>query len=172
MHLTDWLPGRLGGGGSTIHFATWRISSWQPLLSEADRSVVTRVLRTRRVQGAELLAFVVMDDHVHALVRCAGPSVQHVLDLWKSYSAHGLRESHGRSGDVWQRDTFHRQVQDDGDLRERAAYIAANPWKRWPFGGKYPFVWEASRGLGAWQGGRPTVMSSITSLVLGVAKAR
>ena len=139
--LPRWLP--LCSRRESVHFATWRISSWQTALSESERDVVALELRQRKDQGCELLAFVVMDDHVHVVVRCEDRQVDRLLESWKSFSAHRLREASGRSGAVWQRDTFHRLVRDESDLRARTHYIAANPWKRWPFVGRYPWVWEA-----------------------------
>lgn len=145
MRLGNWLSVSFVTCRETVHFATWRVSSWQASLSEAERDGVARVLRQRRDQRCELLAFVVMDDHVHVLVRCRAVPVDRVTESWKSFSAHYLREQHGRSGAIWQRDTFHRPVVNDQDLRARSHYIAANPWKRWPFIERYPWVWENGR---------------------------
>lgn len=141
-HWSKWLPESLFGSLETVHFATWRISSWQARLSEAERDAVARVLRQRRDQRCRLLAFVVMDDHVHVLVRCSTPSIGRLIESWKAFSAHCLRENHGRAGDIWQRDAFHRTVRDESDMRARSHYIVGNPWKRWPFLQRYPWVWE------------------------------
>ena len=104
--------------------------------------MVTRVLHARKDPRYDLLAFVVMDDHVHVLVRTRRVSVTQVLEAMKTYSAHKLREA-GRAGAIWQRDTFDRLVTDENDLRKRTDYIVSNPWKRWPFTEGYPWVWEA-----------------------------
>lgn len=140
----QWLPALWGGSAGKVFFATWRISSWQEPLAPQEREVVTRVLHSRKDQRYELLAFVVMDDHVHVLVRTRGVPVGQVLESMKSYSAHKLREQGGRSGAIWQRDSFERLVKDENDLRQRTDYIIGNPWKRWPFTDGYPWVWEAS----------------------------
>jgi REP element-mobilizing transposase RayT len=145
LHWNKFLPASLFGGFETVHFATWRISSWQAALSEAERSTVARVLRQRKDQRCRLLAFVVMDDHVHVLVRCGEVPVDRLVESWKSFSAHALRESHERSGEVWQRETFHRAIRNESDRRAREHYIVGNPWKRWPFIERYPWVWEESR---------------------------
>jgi REP element-mobilizing transposase RayT len=166
MRLTDWLPS-VRACRETVHFATWRISSWQNGLSEPERDTVTRVLKQRRDLHCELLAFVVMDDHVHALLRCGEVPVDRVLESWKSFSAHYLREAHGRTGAIWQRDTFHRPIRDENDLRGRVRYVTGNPWKRWPFVESYPWVWEAGRQAMAWRQDKAGVASSLASFVFG-----
>jgi len=138
-----WLSERFGTSSGAVYFATWRTSSWQEPLTPQEREVVTRVLKVRRDPRYELLAFVVMDDHVHVLVRTRGVAVNQVLESMKTYSAHKLREMAVRTGAIWQRDTFERLVRDQEDLRKRTDYIVSNPWKRWPFTEGYPWVWEA-----------------------------
>ncbi len=136
-----WLADRLAH--DPIYFATWRISSWQAPLEPAEREVVTQVLQLRKDGRYTMHAFVVMDDHVHVLVRCRRGEVDAVLENMKSYSAHRLRDVHGREGAIWQRDSFGRPVQGPEDLRRQTDYIVGNPWKRWPFTEGYPWVWEA-----------------------------
>jgi REP element-mobilizing transposase RayT len=173
MDLKAWLPDALVGSRNAVHFVTWRISSWQTALSPDERADVTRVLRQRRDQGAELMSFVVMDDHVHVLARCSASALPRALESWKSHTAMALRERDGRSGAVWQRDTFHRPVRDQKDLQERADYITGNPWKRWPFVERYPYQWEGrteARSLHA--DGIGAVAASLAQLVLGVARSR
>jgi REP element-mobilizing transposase RayT len=164
-----WLSGGLSSSRETVHFVTWRVSSWQTGLSEAERDTVARVIRQRKDQYGEVLSFVVMDDHVHVLMKC-DMTVERVVETWKSFSAHHLRELHGRSGAVWQRDTFHRPIRDEDDLRARSRYIAANPWKRWPFVGRYPWVWESGRQAQAFRPERAGVFASLAHLVTGNAK--
>ncbi len=167
IRLTNWLPTQAGACRETVHFATWRISSWQSALSEAERGAVTTVLHQRKDQRCELLAFVVMDDHVHVLVRCSDVPADRVVESLKSFSAHALRELHGRSGAIWQRETFNRRVIDENDLRGRSRYISGNPWKRWPFVERYPWVWEASRQVQAWRPERTSLAGSLARVMLG-----
>jgi putative transposase len=168
IRLTDWLPSPAAVCRETVHFATWRISSWQSPLSEAERGTITTVLHQRRDQRCELLAFVVMDDHVHVLVRCGDIPADRVVESMKSFTAHSLREAHGRSGAVWQRETFHRRVVDENDLRARSHYIAGNPWKRWPFVERYPWVWEAGRQARAWRPERTGLAGSLARVMASV----
>ena len=102
------------------------------------------MLQLRRDARCTMLAFVVMDDHVHVLLRCRRGSVDSVLEAIKTYSAHRLRDVYGRSGAIWQHDWFGRKVQGEEDLRRQTEYIVSNPWKRWPFTEGYPWVWPYS----------------------------
>lgn len=168
LRLTDLLPSTAAVCRETVHFATWRTSSWQQPLSEPERGTVTTVLHQRKDQRCELLAFVVMDDHVHVLVRCREVPADRAVESLKSFTAHSLRELHGRSGAVWQRETFHRRVVDENDQRARSHYIAGNPWKRWPFVERYPWVWEASREARTWREKRPGLASSLARVLATV----
>ncbi len=139
-----WIAERLGHSADPVYFATWRVLGWQPGLEPAEREVVAQVLQLRRDARCTMLAFVVMDDHVHVLLRCRRGSVDSVLEAIKTYSAHRLRDVYGRSGAIWQHDWFGRKVQGEEDLRRQTEYIVSNPWKRWPFTEGYPWVWPYS----------------------------
>jgi len=92
-------------------------------------------------------AYVVMNDHVHVLVR-PGDRIQleKLVHSWKSFSTHELQRVWGRRGRVWQREYFDRIVRDEAEWLEKMAYIAHNPFKRWPECGGYRWVspreWE------------------------------
>ena len=90
----------------------------------------------------ELMAYVVMNDHVHVLIT---PSDGHQLDeivrSWKSFTANRLQRQTGRPGSVWLVESFDRIVRDDAELLEKGRYILNNPWKRWPEILEYPWVW-------------------------------
>jgi putative DNA methylase len=54
-------------------------------------------------QRYELAAFMVMDDHVHALVTpLANYGLESIFHSWKSFSAREMKREHGRFGRVWQ----------------------------------------------------------------------
>jgi menaquinone-specific isochorismate synthase/putative DNA methylase len=97
-------------------------------------------------QRYRLLAYVVMNDHVHALVGpLAGHLLQDIVRSWKSYTAHELVMKFGRVAHVWQDEYFDRIMRDEAELREKANYILNNPWKRWPGTENYSWVgcfWE------------------------------
>ena len=126
-NLPHW---RLAG---STYFVTWRLASGQLDLSAEERSVITDCLRHFDQRRYDLLAFVVMNEHVHALAAPMGNwKLEQLVHGWKSFSTHELQHVHGRIGQVWQTEYFDRVVRDDAELREKAEYIVNNPWKRWP----------------------------------------
>jgi len=73
-------------------------------------------------------AFVIMPNHVHALVTPTHPdTLTTILHSWKSYSANQLQRRAGITGRVWQEESFDRLVRDEGELVKFHGYIAGNP---------------------------------------------
>lgn len=97
----------------------------------------------------DLFSFVVMNDHVHVVVR---PFVQYPLEKllhsWKSYTASQMQKTGSRVGQVWQDEYFDRIVRDEDELREKVEYIFNNPWKRWPEIDKYEWLYVNLEPLG------------------------
>ena len=123
------------------YFVTWRLHAGQPDLAPAERELVVSALRHFNGDRYELLAHVVMNDQVHALVTPLGQRrLEDIVQAWKSYTAHILKKREQRSGSLWQAEYFDRIVCDDAELIEKAQYILNNPWKRWPELEEYPWV--------------------------------
>ena len=80
-----------------------------------------------------LLAYVVMDDHVHVLVEpFTEEQLQQIIQSWKSFTANKMQREYGRRGAVWQDEYFDRIMRDEAEFLEKAEYIFNNPIKRWP----------------------------------------
>jgi len=89
-----------------------------------------------------MTAYVVMDDHVHALLTPIPPhELQNILHSWKSFTAREMQRKYNRLGSVWQDEYFDRIIRDDKELAQKLDYIVGNPWKRWPGLGDYAWVW-------------------------------
>ncbi|MGI8431963.1 MAG: carbamoyl-phosphate synthase large subunit, partial [Chthoniobacterales bacterium] len=74
--------------------------------------------------------FVVMPNHVHLLVQpLPGNNFAEILHSWKSFTAHTLNRSLGRSGEVWMAESYDHIVRDGEELVALRRYIAANPEK-------------------------------------------
>jgi REP element-mobilizing transposase RayT len=126
----------------SAYFVTWRLSACGPPLSPAERDVVLRVLRHFDGARFELLAAVVMDDHVHAVVwPVSDNALDAIVHSWRSFAARELLALGLRRPPVWQRDGFDRVVVEGGELHEKIAYIRNNPWRRWPDVQEYPWLW-------------------------------
>jgi REP element-mobilizing transposase RayT len=92
-----------------------------------------------------LIAWCVMPNHVHALVRIErGRDLANVVHSWKSFTAHRCNAILGRTGRFWQQGYFDRIVRDEADLERVIEYIVGNPASSgladWPFVGWKPEV--------------------------------
>jgi REP-associated tyrosine transposase len=127
--------------GST-YFVTWRLFGPQLALRPDEKTVVVESIKHFTAQRYELLAYVVMDDHVHVLVTPLEEfSLQQIVHSWKSFTANRLQRDFGRYGRIWQREYLDRIIRNETDLMEKVNYILGNPVKRWPDTQEYPWVW-------------------------------
>jgi putative transposase len=94
-----------------------------------------------------LLAWVVMPNHVHALIETMpGHPIHRIVQQWKSYTARRINPLLGRGGRLWQTDFFDRYVRDESHYAAALAYIENNPVKAdlvsrpedWPLGSARP----------------------------------
>ena len=95
----------------------------QPGLAAA----LDRVLPHFEGQRYWLFGYVVMPNHIHAVVRprenCAPESI---LQSWKRFSAVEINRAAGRQGPLWQEETFDRIVRDTAHLRKVIRYLQKN----------------------------------------------
>ena len=78
----------------------------------------------------DMLAWVVMPNHVHALFRPTGGwGLADILHSWKSYTANEANELLGRSGPFWHPDYYDRFIRDEEHFRRVVEYIENNPVK-------------------------------------------
>lgn len=89
------------------------------------------VLRYYDGERYELGAYVVMPNHVHAVVApLQGYALSSILHTWKSYSAQKINALVGRQGRLWQKETFDHIVRSPEQLERINAYIRDNPKMR------------------------------------------
>jgi REP element-mobilizing transposase RayT len=149
--------------GST-YFLTWRVHPEQADLAPDERTLVQDALFHFDGLRYDLLAWVVMNDHVHVVVSPREDQpVESLVHSWKSFTAHAMQRRWGRRGAVWQREYFDRIVRDEDELREKLEYVLGNPAKRWPDQDE-PYEWV---GLG----GRPERHAPARRPVLPVGPA-
>jgi putative DNA methylase len=74
-----------------------------------------------------LLAWVVMPNHVHALVEIWQTPMGEVLKSWKSYTAKEANRRLAREGTFWAEDYFDRYIRDEDHFRRVVRYIENNP---------------------------------------------
>lgn len=80
----------------------------------------------------ELGAYVVMPNHVHALVRpllCKEHPLEMILGSWKQFSSKRINDRTGSKGELWQDESYDRIVRDEEHLYRCLQYIGRNPGK-------------------------------------------
>ena len=125
--------------------------SFDPL-PEATRDIVLRHCLHDQGTKAAIHAVVVMPDHVHLLLTPlrdmdGNPrSLVEILQGIKSASAHSLNRVLGRSGPVWQEESFDHVLRGEESFEEKLEYIRQNPVRRGLVTRPedYPWLWVAA----------------------------
>jgi len=95
-----------------------------------------------------LLAWVIMPNHVHAVVQPgAGYELPSILHSWKRHTSRQANAMLGRTGDeFWQAEYYDHLIRDNDDLSYAVEYCWTNPaaagLHEWPWRRKYPDVVE------------------------------
>ncbi|HVM60502.1 MAG TPA: D-aminoacyl-tRNA deacylase [Verrucomicrobiae bacterium] len=91
-------------------------------------TIVETALRHFDGQRYALGEYVIMPTHVHALVTpLAENTLADILHSWKSFTAHEINRALGRTGAVWQDESFDHIVRDEEALTRFEQYIQQNP---------------------------------------------
>ena len=78
----------------------------------------------------ELIAWVIMPNHVHVVVRpLPGHELEEILHSWKSFTAKQANTILGRKGQFWQEEYYDHLIRDEQDFNENVNYLLANPAK-------------------------------------------
>ncbi len=112
-------------------------------LADSDcATIVATALREFDGERYDLLAWCVMPNHVHVLIRQReGWPLGRIVQSWKSYTARQINHRLARRGAFWAADYFDRYVRNEEQLIGGIRYIEANPVKAglcarpedWPF---------------------------------------
>ncbi len=105
------------------HGACW-------LRQPACAALVEEALRYFDSARYELGDYVVMPNHVHALVAPIAPrELAGILHSWKSFTAKQINKVLHRTGPVWREEYFDHLVRSEAQLAKFRRYIAENPLK-------------------------------------------
>lgn len=98
----------------------------QPPIAE----ILAALLKSGHGTVYQIDAWVIMPNHIHVLVE---PLEKHtlgsILQRWKGASARMINQTLGRSGSLWQAETFDHIVRSEAQLDHYRRYIAGNPGK-------------------------------------------
>ena len=93
------------------------------------RQDVREILVNRLTSEPSLDAWVIMPNHLHALVAPEGQTLGDVLQSWKGGSAFAINRLLGRSGPIWQKEPYDHIVRSEAQFHHYRRYIAEDPIK-------------------------------------------
>ena len=112
MRMEKWLD---AGAGNCL------------LSKRNNKRIVADALEFFDDERYELLSYVVMPNHVHVLVRLIGDSkLTEIVKSWKSFTARQINNAEGRTGHVWQSESFDHIIRSEQQLYKVAKYIYDN----------------------------------------------
>ena len=92
------------------------------------RELIERALHHFDGERYRLDAWVIMPNHVHAIVQpCPGQELSDILHSWKSFTAKQVNDALGFNGTLWQDENFDRIVRDFEELERMRTYLRNNP---------------------------------------------
>ncbi len=132
-HLPHW---QIGGSVYFITFSTRKEGEESRLhLTERARQIVLDSLLYWNGTKVKVHLACVMPDHVHALIEPLEETpgkyydLSKILHSIKSFSANEINKLLGRSGSLWEEESWDRIVRDEQDYQEKWQYILNNPIK-------------------------------------------
>lgn len=97
-------------------------------LDPAHAHVASQVIHAASTwAGSGLLAWVLMPDHWHGLLRLGDEPLGRVMNRFKACVSRTLHESCGLVGPAWDRSFHDHALRVEEDIRTVARYIVANP---------------------------------------------
>ncbi len=116
-----------------VHFLTWRCRPGIRL-TDADRNHALATILFWHGKRWDVLATVVMPDHVHVLTTPLRKGdgfwdLSELVHSVKSYSAHRINRHRAACGSVWLDERYDRWMRDDDEVAEKHGYILSNPVK-------------------------------------------
>jgi hypothetical protein len=94
------------------------------------RPEIPKALPTTPAPRYELGSYVIMPNHVHAIVRPFDESsdpLEEIIGSWKQFSSTRIHRRTGVTGELWQAESYDRIIRDEEHLWRVLQYIAANP---------------------------------------------
>ena len=98
----------------------------------------------------ELLAWCVMPNHVHVLIKQAqGFRLAEIVRSWKVFTARRANAVLGRRGTFWMREYHDRRIRDEAHLHRAVGYIERNPVKAGLCERPEDWAWSSATGRSA-----------------------
>lgn len=97
------------------------------LKKRSNRKIVEDALLFHDGQQYDLVAFVVMPNHVHILIKLKeGYELTAIMRSLKSFTAKEINKNEKKSGPIWQSESYDRLIRDQKHFENVVRYIIAN----------------------------------------------
>ena len=128
MSYNDLRKGRYSEPGRE-YLITSVVAERHPVFRDlrCARLLIQTLQRTQHEGQAEWLAWVIMPDHFHGLLRVVSGTLTDVMRRTRGNSAHAINHYLQRTGRLWQPAYHDRALRDEDDRLAIARYIVANP---------------------------------------------
>ena len=101
-----------------------------PFRDNRIAGMMAAALRFREGKHYRLLAWCVMPNHVHVVVRLfPGQELAKVVKAWKNFSARAANLALERKGRFWQKEYYDRLIRNGDELDRAIGYVLENPDK-------------------------------------------
>jgi len=112
------------------------------LADQRIAGAMVEALKFRNGKHYRLLAWCIMPNHVHVVVRMLpGADLATVLKSWKQFSAKAANQVLGQRGHFWQREYYDRLIRNEQEYIRAIRYVLENPEKAGL--NNWPWVWTA-----------------------------
>ena len=96
-------------------------------------------------QRYALVAWVVMPNHLHALLDVWDTPLSALIKSWKGFTAREANKQLGRRGEFWEREYMDTVIEDDTHRRTAVRYIENNPVKAGLSPSSKDWPWSSAR---------------------------
>jgi putative transposase len=128
MSYTDLRKGRFSVSGGE-YFITTVVNDRRPVFRDflPARRFIRVVHQLEDASDYQWLAWVLMPDHFHGLLRTGTLELSTVMNRFKGFTAYRLNRELGHSGHFWQPGFYDRALRREEDRKQVARYLIANP---------------------------------------------
>lgn len=99
-----------------------------PLRNPAVAEIVSNALRFWKDKRYRLLAWVVMPNHVHVVLKLfPGEKLASIVHSWKSFTAREANRALRRRGEFWEREYYDHLIRNENELQRAVDYVQRNP---------------------------------------------
>ena len=111
--------------------------------------MVQDTLQHHHNQRYVLMAWCIMPNHVHALIKILpNHSLTNIVHSWKSFTAHQANKLLKRRGKFWQHDYYDRYIRDHDHYQNTINYIHNNPVKAGLVTSPNQWLYSSAYGIG------------------------